>query len=282
MCLSRIVYLVKFHGQGPSSPLRIIFYLLLIDTNSSKTYPLLIFCQGNYILCFSVGIPFPAPLKSIARVEQQNSLSINVFGYEEVIYPLYLSSRDGDPINLLLISKVVDGESRSHYVWVKNINALLYDQNKKTANKFFCVRCLCSFNTEASLAKHTPECKRIADGEPARVVMPDDPTLTFGNHAKMMKAPYIIYADTEALVTPVENDGGTTTRDARHVPCSVGFVVVRSDGKKTREFFYRGADCIAKFYRELEDVSFQLLMVFFMPSFVYIVLFHASQPIQIF
>ena len=230
----------------------------------------------------SSGVSFPAELKSIARVEQQNSLSINVFGYEEFVYPLYLSSRDGDPINLLLISKVVDGETRSHYVWVKNINALLYDQNKHNSNKFFCVRCLCSFNTEASLTKHTPECKRIADGEPARVVMPDDPILTFGNHAKMMKAPYIIYADTEALVTPVENDGGTTTRDSKHVPCSVGFVVVRSDGKKTREFFYRGADCISKFYRELEDVSFQLLMVFSMPSFVYTVLFHASQPIQIF
>ena len=81
----------------------------------------------------SSGVSFPAELKSIARVEQQNSLSINVFGYEEFVYPLYLSSRDGDPINLLLISKVVDGETRSHYVWVKNINALLYDQNKHKA-----------------------------------------------------------------------------------------------------------------------------------------------------
>ena len=31
--------------------------------------------------------------------------------------------------------------------------------------------------------------------------MPDDPILTFVNHAKMMKAPYIVYADTEALIT---------------------------------------------------------------------------------
>ena len=215
----------------------------------------------------SSGVSFPAELKSIARVEQLNDLAINVFGYEEFVFPLYLSSRDGDPINLLLISKVVDGETRSHYVWVKNINALLYDQNKTTANKFFCVRCLCSFKTEASLTKHTPECKRIADGEPARVVMPDDPILTFVNHAKMMKAPYIVYADTEALITLVENDGRNTTRDAKHVPCSIGFVVVRSDGKKTREFFYRGADCIAKFYRELEDVSVSVVNGFFMRSF---------------
>ena len=198
---------------------------------------------------------FPATLKSIARVEQLNDLAINVFGYEEFVFPLYLSSRDGDPINLLLISKVVDGETRSHFVWIKNLNALLYDQNKNNSNKFFCVRCLCSFNTEASLSKHVPECKRVASGEPARVVMPNDSALKFVNHAKMLKAPYIIYADTEALVTPLAHDGGNTTRDARHVPCSIGFVVIRSDGKKTKECFYRGSDCIEKFYHELEDVS---------------------------
>ena len=203
----------------------------------------------------SSGVSFPAELKSIARVEQLNDLAINVFGYEEFVFPLYLSSRDGDPINLLLISKVVDGETRSHFVWIKNLNALLYDQNKNNSNKFFCVRCLCSFNTEASLSKHVPECKRVASGEPARVVMPNDSTLKFVNHAKMLKAPYIIYADTEALVTPLAHDGGNTTRDARHVPCSIGFVVIRSDGKKTKECFYRGSDCIEKFYHELEDVS---------------------------
>ena len=202
-----------------------------------------------------VGIPFPTPLKSIPKVEQQNDLTINVFGYDEAIFPLYLSSRDGVPINLLLISKVVEGETKTHYVWIKDINRLLFDQNKHVNRKHFCLRCLCSFNTKESLAKHTPECKRVSAGEPARVTLPTDPTLKFVNHAKMMKAPFLIYADSEAVVTPHENDGGNTTRDTKHVPCSMGFVVVRSDGKKTKEWFYRGKDCVEKFYRELEDVS---------------------------
>ena len=123
-----------------------------------------------------------------------------------------LVRRDGEPVNLLLISKVVEGETRSHYVWIKNINRLLYDQNKYGNQKHFCLRCLCSFNTEESLAKHTPECKRVSAGEPARVTLPTDPTLKFVNHAKVMKAPFLIYADSEAIVTPHENDGGNTTR----------------------------------------------------------------------
>ena len=78
-----------------------------------------------------------------------------------------------------------------------------------------------------------------------------------------MKAPFLIYADSEAIVTPHENDGGNTTRDTKHMPCSMGFVVVRSDGKKTKEWFFRGKDCVEKFYGELEDVSegVQLLQV---------------------
>ena len=208
-----------------------------------------------YPLFSLVGIPFPTPLKSIPKVEQQNDLTINVFGFEEAIFPLYLSSRDGVPINLLLISKVVEGETKTHYVWIKDINRLLFDQNKHVNRKHFCLRCLCSFNTKESLAKHTPECKRVSVGEPARVTLPTDPTLKFVNHAKMMKAPFLIYADSEAIVTPHENDGGNTTRDTKHVPCSMGFVVARSDGKKTKEWFYRGKDCVEKFYRELENVS---------------------------
>ena len=207
-----------------------------------------------FFFLFSPGIPFPTPLKSIPKVEQQNNLVINVFGYEEFVFPVYLSSRVGSPINLLLISKVIDGETKTHYVWIKDIDRLLYDQNKHANRKHFCLRCLFSFNSEESLSKHTPECKRVSAGEPARVSMPTDPSLKFVNHAKMMKAPFLIYADSEAIVTPHENDGGNTTRDSKHVPCSVGFVVVRSDGKKTREWFYRGEDCIEKFYRELEDV----------------------------
>ena len=207
-----------------------------------------------YLFIFT-DIPFPTPLKSIPKVEDLNNLAINVFGFEEDVFPLYLSSRDGVPINLLLICKVIDGETRSHYVWIKDINRLLYDQTKHKARKHFCLRCLFSFNSEESLSKHTPECKRIASNEPARVVLPADPSLKFVNHARRQSLPYIVYSDAECIVSPLEHDGGNTVRESKHIPCSLGFIVVRCDGKKMKEFFYRGADCVEKYFEALSRVS---------------------------
>ena len=66
-----------------------------------------------YPLFSLIGIPFPTPIKSISKVEEQNGLTINVFGYEEAIYPLYLSSCDGVPINLFFFRFLSYGRGAS-------------------------------------------------------------------------------------------------------------------------------------------------------------------------
>lgn len=51
------------------------------------------------------GIEFPVTLKQIDKFEKQNPYAINVFGYENVVYPLRLSNKhETEVINLLLIS----------------------------------------------------------------------------------------------------------------------------------------------------------------------------------
>ena len=57
------------------------------------------------------GVGFPVTLKDIPKVEKQNNLAINVFGYASVIHPLYLTKdHSASPINLLLITEVKDGK----------------------------------------------------------------------------------------------------------------------------------------------------------------------------
>ena len=59
------------------------------------------------------GVNFPTPLSQIPKVELQNNLGINVFGYSESagIHPLYITKdNDKSPINLLLITEVKDGK----------------------------------------------------------------------------------------------------------------------------------------------------------------------------
>ena len=90
-------------------------------------------------------IEFPVTLKDIPKVEKQNSLAINVFGYSESagIHPLYLTKDlTSDPINLLLITKVEDGKTNSHYCWIKNFNRLCSAENKHNGETFFCLRCI--------------------------------------------------------------------------------------------------------------------------------------------
>ena len=59
------------------------------------------------------GIEFSVSLKSIDKVEKQNpSILINVYGYEDCIYPLIISEAvDKTAINILLISN----DEKQHY-----------------------------------------------------------------------------------------------------------------------------------------------------------------------
>lgn len=81
------------------------------------------------------GIECPVSLKAIDKFEKQNpDISINVFGYENSVYPLRTSKHVNrlEVVNLLLIS---DDETQ-HYCIIKDMNRLLASQtsSKKVNN----------------------------------------------------------------------------------------------------------------------------------------------------
>ena len=50
-------------------------------------------------------IEFPVTVKQVSKIENQNSININVFGYEKMQqYPIYISKEKNDEMNLLLIT----------------------------------------------------------------------------------------------------------------------------------------------------------------------------------
>ena len=209
------------------------------------------------------GIEFPTPLNQIPNVEHQNNLSINVFGYSESagIHPLYLTKdHTRDPINLLLITKVEDGKILSHYCWIKDFNRLCFDQNKHHGKTFFCTRCISGHCSERTLKEHQIYCRGV-DAPPCHAVFPEksedgtNPTIKFKNIQHMMKAPYVIYADTESIIRPVTNPhtDSNTVQSSEHIPCSFAYVVVRSDGKVISEKLYRGEDAMNVLFNCLEQ-----------------------------
>ena len=208
------------------------------------------------------GVDFPVPLSQMPKVERLNDLAINVFGYTESarVHPLYLTKdHTRDPINLLLITKVEDGKIISHYCWIRDFNRLCCDQNKHNGKTFFCTRCISPHWTKQTLKDHLLYCRGV-DAAPCHAVFPQasedgsPPTIQFKNIQHLMKAPYVIYADTESIVKPTDNPNTdtNTTQTSEHIPCSFAYTVVRSDGRVMSEKLYRGEDCMDVFFDWLD------------------------------
>ena len=98
-------------------------------------------------------------------------------------------------INLMLTESGII----QHYCCVKSHNALLYKETKKTASKQFYMMRLNDFTRADLLVSLKKYCNGV-NGTPTRIEMPEEGknTLSFQNHNKKMKVPYVIYADFEA------------------------------------------------------------------------------------
>ena len=56
-------------------------------------------------------------------VEERSNINVNVSGYENRVFPLYVTNKSNEQVlNVLLISN----DGKSHYVYVKDFNRLMY------------------------------------------------------------------------------------------------------------------------------------------------------------
>ena len=94
------------------------------------------------------GITFPVTIKQISQIERQNRININVFGYDKAVYPIRISKEKyKDHLDLLYIEekeeeKEKECANRSHYVYIKDFNSLMYSFTKHEHRKHFCMHCL--------------------------------------------------------------------------------------------------------------------------------------------
>ena len=188
--------------------------------------------------------------------DQNKNLAITLFGYENNnVFPLKVSDRREEKnvkqVNLILIES---GEIQ-HYCCVKRVSALLFDKslNNKT---HYCLMCLSRFTKANLLKDHKKYCNGV-NGRPTRIEMPEEGenTLSFQNHKRQMKMPYVIYADFEALVRkipgcergPENNQRSYTDKTERHEACGYSYMVVRSDGEVSGSKVYRGENAVGTF-----------------------------------
>ena len=96
-------------------------------------------------------IVFPLNINDYEKIEDRFQMQVNVFGYENKVYPLYISKKSyNQTLNLLLITE----KDKSHYVFIKDFNRLMFSRTKHKDKKHHCMSCLQSFTTEEILSNH--------------------------------------------------------------------------------------------------------------------------------
>ena len=83
-------------------------------------------------------IVFPFDINDYKKIEDRFRMQVNVFGYENKVYPLYISKKSYDQtLNLLLINE----KGKSHYVFINDFNRLMFSRTKHKNKKHHCMSC---------------------------------------------------------------------------------------------------------------------------------------------
>ena len=202
------------------------------------------------------GIEFPVGVKYYNKIEKQNSININVFGYEnKQPYPIYVSKEKyEDHMELLLVTE----NENMHYVLIKDFNKFMYNQTKHEHRKHFCMHCLQCFTSDRVLNKHRENCIEINGTQAIKMPDKDNNILKFNNFHKQQPVPFVIYADFEAITEKIhgcQQNGNKSYTEAyqKHTDCGYGYKVVCCyDDEYTKPIqLYRGENSVYKFMENL-------------------------------
>ncbi|XP_071055058.1 uncharacterized protein [Onthophagus taurus] len=222
-------------------------------------------------------INFPVHLKDIPKIEQLNNLSINIYelvksSKEYVVEgPIYFTKNRRDThINLLYLYE----NGHGHYVLIVNLSRLISKQVYNHGHSVhLCDGCLTRFSTQKLLNDHQlHDCNHIKTILPSKNVRsrpnflgsytPEN-ILQFNNYKNTQNVPFVIYADFESILKPVEFcEPSTSTSFTEavdiHMPYSFAYYIVSTSDVKYYKFeTYTGLDCGKVFVSKLiEDVKF--------------------------
>ena len=172
-------------------------------------------------------IKFPVEEKDFKKIEVQNNICVNVFGYEnQLVFPIYVSDQTfKSSIDLLLLIN----DNQSHYVYIKDFNTFMFHKTKNKNKKWFCRSCLQYFRSENVLIKHKEDRLSINGQQSINL---EKGTIEFKNYFKQLLVPFKIYADFECNLKNFEcYEGAYTKKYHEHVPCSYAYKVICIDDR---------------------------------------------------
>jgi hypothetical protein len=234
-------------------------WAVIASVFQAKSNPQRISQYKKYIKEFNLkDVKFPMKLEKIPKFEEKNkhlNISINVFTWNKLDkhvtsnYKPILTSKILNPtheVNLLLLE--------NHYYYIKNLKRLIFDFS--SYNHEYCVNCFQQFKTKQRLDEHKSRCLIF---KPAQARFPKNNKLYFNNYSKMMKFPFVIYADFESVLITKhltkENINNKTRIINNHIPCGYSMIVIENEDNIYYNTYYRGIDCIENFLVQLKRIS---------------------------
>ena len=198
------------------------------------------------------GIEFPATTKQYNKIEKQNEININVFGYEnKKPYPIYISKEKyEDHMELLLTTE----NKNKHYTLIKDFNRFMFNQTQHKEKKHFCMYCLQCFSSERVLINHKDNCIQLNGAQAVKMPDKNNNILKFNNFHKQQPVPFVIYADFEAIIEKIsgcqlkDNDSYTEAYQ-KHTDCGYGYKLVCCyDDKYSKDSrIYKGEKAVYRF-----------------------------------
>ncbi|XP_071579828.1 uncharacterized protein [Temnothorax nylanderi] len=148
-------------------------------------------------------IEFPMTLSQIKKFERLNNISVNVYTIEgqktSTVLPIRLTDRTSNKhVNLLYVQDPRDNNV-GHFAWIKHLSRLVSSQiNKHRHTKYICDRCLHYFSSSDKLQSHTVDCREV---NKCAIRLPsEDKWLSFKNHSRKERLPFVVYADLECVL----------------------------------------------------------------------------------
>ena len=194
------------------------------------------------------GLEFPTKVKDIHKFEKNNEINVNVFSYDnetKKVYTLRLSKmNNGVCVNLFLYDE--------HYSVVKNMSRLISTQlSNNYHKKYFCTRCLNAFGSEKTLQTHLEYCQNH-DHQHHVYPEPDkNDVVYFNQYHKLHKIPFVVYADFESFIEPIDNKiGKGTVQYQKHTPSGFCYTIKCMDEK-----IYEGKTVLYTMKEEGEDIG---------------------------
>ena len=210
-------------------------------------------------------IDFPSTSKDWKKFELNNEISLNILYVPHntrKIHVAYKSKHNLTRENQIILLMITHGE-KWHYLTVKNLSGLLRGITSNHAG-IYCLNHFCAYSTKNKFEAHKKICE---NHDYCHVEMPtkSNNIIKYNHGEKSMKLLFVIYADLECLLEKMSTcqnnpNKSSTTKINKHTPSGYSlFTHCSFDESKNKLNYYRGDDCMKKFFKDLREHATKII-----------------------